>query len=574
MVGTKTDCKGEHGRVAASELMRSHKFSILHRLLMPPLYSERLTPAQWKTISVGRIVMATAAFLFDLVILVAMRGNPKIDQRELWFFGVNNISIMFAVALLSLAMLRLPALRKTGIVMVSAVFEVFTLIVWVQATGSVTSYFLVTAFALLAVYRMFLGYWVALAVTASLVVFHSGAVILEMTGLLRPEALFVGHPSQVYTVADYHGFAIASITSAYVVIFLGLNAVANKMHEREQALAEVRREAARVAQEVKHGRLTGTLLAEEYALGEVLGRGGMGEIYVARRISDDQTVAVKVLHGHLVGDPTHLERFRREAAAAERVPHRYTARILEVGSDPPQHLHFIVMEYLRGEDLAAYLRRRGPLDPSELVPLARGIAEVLDAAHAVQLIHRDLKPQNVFLVDRDSDRESSRRQLEVRLLDFGMSKILDSDEQTLTQTDAVIGTLAYMAPEQALGRHREVGPAADRFAFAAIVYRALTGKLPFQSTDLLSAIREIVNGEPPPPSSLRPHLHRDVDAVLAIGMAKRIEDRYDSAAALVVDLEAAAGGNLNDTARQRASAVAAILDEGHAATVDASSRPL
>ena len=137
-------------------------------------------------------------------------------------------------------------------------------------------------------------------------------------------------------------------------------------------------EAARAAERLAHGRLTGSVLAGEYALGELLGRGGMGEIYAARRISDEEPRAVKVLHGRLVDDKEHLERFRREGGLAARLPVEHTARVHEVGHDDERDLHFIAMDYLRGEDMGAYLRRRGPLPLAELIPLARRIAVALE----------------------------------------------------------------------------------------------------------------------------------------------------------------------------------------------------
>jgi len=387
----------------------------------------------------------------------------------------------------------------------------------------------------------------------ALLLFHSGAVALEAAGVLRPEALFIGEPSRVYLIEWYRWAAMVSIAATYGLVFVVGNTSINKLREKDHVLAEVRREVDHLAEEVKHGRLTGTLLDDEYALGELLGRGGMGEIYAARRISDEGTVAVKVLHGHLVQDETMIERFRRESELAGRVPQQHTARILGFGRDPKVHVQYIAMEYLRGEDFGAHLRRRGALPMDELLPLARSIATALDAAHAVGVTHRDLKPQNVFLVQRG--RGSGTGGLQVRLLDFGMSKLADGHDQTLTQVNAVIGTIGYMAPEQALGHIHEIGPAVDIFAFAAVLYRALTGRLPFEAGDVLSAIREVAHVHPPPPSSLQPALHRDVDAVIAIGLAKAIDDRYASASAMIDDLEDAAAGRLADTVRDRAHSI-------------------
>jgi eukaryotic-like serine/threonine-protein kinase len=366
-------------------------------------------------------------------------------------------------------------------------------------------------------------------------------------------------------VPAYRLIAVISIASVYLWSFLAANVVANKLREKDLALARVRQQAERIAQEVRHGRLTGTILADEYALGELLGRGGMGEIYSARTISDHEIVAVKVLHSHLVASQTTLERFAREATTAQRIPDRYTARVFGVGSDRGRDLHYIVMEYLRGEDLAAYLRRRGPLPIEQCVLLGQPIAEALDAAHAVGVVHRDLKPQNVFLVAGGLDQAGTGRRFCCRLLDFGMSKIVDDAAQGLTQTNAVIGTVGYLSPEQALGRIGEIGPASDRFGFAAMMYRACTGQLPFPAEDLLRAIHDVISAEPPPPSSLVDGIGPDVDAVFRIGLAKHPGQRYASARAFIADLERAATGCLSDEVRARA--VAVVGDMGTAETL-------
>src|SRR5262249_2548259 len=150
-------------------------------------------------------------------------------------------------------------------------------------------------------------------------------------------------------------------------------------------------------------------LAERYELQEVIGRGGMGEVYHGRRIADDLPVAIKVMHVQLAGRTEMRERFRREAQMVARIPAAHVAAVLEFGTTSDGQ-EYIVMERLRGEDLAAVLRREDQLELSAIVPLIEKIADALEAAHAAGVIHRDLKPENIFLLE-DSD--------EVRLLDFG-----------------------------------------------------------------------------------------------------------------------------------------------------------
>ncbi len=537
--------------------------SFLRSVALPPPFSEELSPAQWGVVNRIRLLFAVLAIGIDVMLWAGLRHVDRVDEDVLTTFAMVNIPLLVLDVGVMVGQLRWASWRSLWVLQASMVVEAFTVIVWVQATGTLTTYFVLVGAIFILFYRLYVGFRPALVMTAALFLFHGGAVCLELMGILVPEPLFRGPLSMAYTVPLYQAIVIWSIVWIYAVMFLGANAIVNKLREKDRALAEVREEVERVAEDARHGRLTGKLVAEEYALGELLGRGGVGEIYMARRISDDATVAVKVLHAHFGADSTMLERFRREAKLAEALPHSYTARVYAVGRDPREHLDFIVMEYLRGEDLSAFLRRRGPLAIDELMPILRGLADALDAAHAAGIVHRDIKPQNVFLVEAGEDGQAPQ----VRLLDFGMSKLLDSDEQTLTKADAVIGTVAFMSPEQALGKMDQIGPASDRFAFGAVAYRAITGKLPFHAGDLLGAIREVVHVHPSPPTSFRPRLHTDINLVFAIALAKAPDERYQSATAFVDDLEAALDGRL--PAGRRAQAESIHTGAGEAATMTA-----
>lgn len=525
-------------------------------VLLPPSYSEQPSSAEWRHLSRVRLVLAVLAVLIDLGLYLALRDEPSIDRDVLVRFVLINVPLLLVSVGISIAMLRVPGARRVWLLATSAALEALTIVVWTQATGSLTSYFMLAGALLIGWYRLYASFAVGAAALLSLVCFHGAAVALEVAGALRAEPLFVGEASRIYRIDSYQLLAVVSIAWTYLLVFVAGNTFVNRLRAKDRALAEVQREAARAAEGLRHGRLTGSILSNEYALGELLGRGGMGEIYAARTISDERQVAVKVLHGNLVDDDAVLERFRREAEVAARVPTVHTAEMLGVGTDTAADLHFIAMELLRGEDLAAYLRRRGTLAPDELLPLARGIATALDAAHAAGVVHRDLKPQNVFLVT-GADGEPPA----IRLLDFGVSKVLDDARARLTQTNAVIGTLGYLAPEQALGRNAEVGAAADRFALGAIVYRALTGHLPFEETDLVAAIQQVVHDRPPPVSSWRPDLPRDVDAVLTVALAKQARDRFATGAALVAALERACRGELGPKVWGRAMKLDATMGD-------------
>ena len=510
-------------------------------VLWPPPFAEALSPAQWRQLARVRLVLAAFAVGIDVALLLLLRGDAAIDRAVLERFAAINIPVLLLGAAISVGMLRSRALQSQGVLAVAAALDAFTIIVWAQATGTLTSYFIFAGALILTFYRLYTSWLAGAAVMATLLFCHGGAIALEIAGVLRPEPLLVGAPGRVYTVPAYQAMAASSIAWIYLLVFVACNAFVNRLRAADRAVAELRREAARAAERLAHGRLTGTVLAGEYALGELLGRGGMGEIYAARRISDEEPRAVKVLHSHLVDDEQHLERFRREGGVAARVPAEHTARVHEVGHDDERDLHFIAMDYLRGEDMAAYLRRRGPLALDDFLPLVRRVAVALDAAHAAGVVHRDLKPQNVFLVSVPGGGPP-----EVKLLDFGMSKLADGATHTLTRTEMIIGTVGYLAPEQALGRASEAGPAADRFAFAALCYKALTGRAPFEGGDLVSALRRVAQDRQTPPSTLRPDLPADFDVVMTIGLAKAPGDRYPSAIAMVDDLSAAVAGTLDD----------------------------
>jgi tRNA A-37 threonylcarbamoyl transferase component Bud32 len=531
--------------------------SLVRSVVLPPPYREALSPRQWRVGMSLRVAMGLLAIAIDVGIIATLSGTQGIDQDVLVLFGWINIPILALTALSSWVMLRWRPARRLSILATMSALEALSMIVWIQATGTVTSYFIVAAAMLILWYRMYFGWVVGVAYSATLLAAHLGAFTLEQLGVLTPESLFVAEPSTFYQVEGYGLVAISSITWIYLLSFVGANAMINRFREKERLLAEVEREAARVAEGIKHGRLTHTMLAGEYALGELLGRGAMGEIYAARRVSSDAEVAVKVLHAHLVDDETIVERFRREAQLSARIPEVHTARVFDVGVDRVRQLPYIAMEYLRGEDLGAFLRRRGPLAPGELVALARRIATALDAAHEAGVIHRDLKPQNIFLV------ESAADPADVRILDFGIAKVIGPTRlgETLTVGEGFIGTPAFMAPEQALGKSAQIGPASDRFALAAVLYRALTGRLPFAASDLAEWLREVVHVDPLPPSTLRRELPTDVDAVFVIAMAKDPASRYRSAAALVEDLDLALDRRLPEATRERARRLSDSLAE-------------
>ena len=332
-----------------------------------------------------------------------------------------------------------------------------------------------------------------------------------------------------------------------------LEAAARRSHEalllanqREAQLAEANQnlEQALRAGAGGDGRWTGRL-AGKWKLAEIIGRGAMGEIYAASHTESGRIAAVKLLRETAAADDMLVERFIREGEIAGSLDVPNIVRVYEMGRID-RSVPYMVMELLRGEDLAGILRRRRSLDAGELADLVGQVARGLDAAHAAGIIHRDLKPQNLFYA-------VAAERGTWKILDFGVST-LASSTGTLTQA-AIVGTPGYMAPEQA--RSQQVDLRCDVFSLGAVIYRALTGRPPFGGTDTPQILFEVVYQMPHRPSDLMPSLASDVDAVLAIALAKRPEDRFGSATELAIALASAVSGRRDLALRARADALLA-----------------
>jgi len=282
--------------------------------------------------------------------------------------------------------------------------------------------------------------------------------------------------------------------------------------------------------------------AGEHTLGLVIGIGAIGEVYEASHAITGQRVAVKLLQGDALERPAIVERFLREGEIARRIDSPYVARVLDVGrmaSGAP----YLTMDLLRGRDLAARLRQEGQLSVAELVRLATQLGAALEHAHQAGVVHRDLKPLNVYEAEQDGGTV-------FKVLDFGVSKI-ESSTGTLTQ-EGVVGTPGYMSPEQARGR--SVDRRSDVFSMGVLLYRAATGQPAFSGPSTPQIMFDIVYRSPARPSSVSRELPRDVDLVLALALAKDPDQRFQSAAELTSAFVAACGGSLAPTVRMRAIA--------------------
>jgi len=256
---------------------------------------------------------------------------------------------------------------------------------------------------------------------------------------------------------------------------------------------------------------------------ERLGEGGMGIVYKARQLGLYRLVALKVIRGGVHARPEHLARLRIEAEAVARLRHPNVVQIYDIGE--AAGLPYVVFELLDGGSLDTRLAR-APQPGSFAAELLVTLARAIHVAHQAGIIHRDLKPANVLFTQDGVP----------KITDFGLAKRLEADDRQ-TLTGEIMGSPGYLAPEQARGHSREVGPAADVYALGAILYSMLTGRPPFRGTTPLETVRRVIDDEVVPPGRLAPRLHRDLETICLMCLAKEPSKRYDSAQALADDLE-------------------------------------
>jgi serine/threonine protein kinase len=259
-----------------------------------------------------------------------------------------------------------------------------------------------------------------------------------------------------------------------------------------------------------------------YEILETIGRGGMGVVYRARQKSLDRVVAIKVILSGLHAGRDEMRRFRTEAEAIARLQHPNILQVFELGEQNGQP--FMVMEYCGGGSLADQLRGTLPT-AHDAARLVQTLAFAMQYAHEKKIVHRDLKPGNVLLTDDGTPKIS----------DFGLAKLLDNDGTSLTHTGAILGTPAYLAPEQATGS-KNVGPWTDTYALGAILYQALTGRPPFEGTPALETLNRVVSEAAPPPRRLVASVPRELEAIALRCLQKEPAKRYASAQALADEL--------------------------------------
>ncbi len=332
-----------------------------------------------------------------------------------------------------------------------------------------------------------------------------------------------------------------------------LDAIAEFQHatrlaaQRDVQLAELRQDLDRALKVGAPGRFTDHTVGS-WQLGNVLGHGAMGEVYEAHHAQTGAPAAVKLLRRELLSEARHVERFIREIQVASAIDSPHVVRVLEAAtpnqaSSEASHegLPFLAMERLRGKTLAELLRGQGTLTGVDLAELLTQIGRAFDRACAAGVVHRDVKPHNLFRCDDGT----------WKVLDFGIAALADSSS-TLTH-GGVIGTPAYMSPEQARGE--PVDHRADVYALGAVIYRCVTGRVPFSAGDTPSLLYAVIHDMPLRPSAIA-RVDGDLERVILLALAKSRGARLASVAELIAAFEAATTGALPAALVRRADALA------------------
>jgi serine/threonine-protein kinase len=269
--------------------------------------------------------------------------------------------------------------------------------------------------------------------------------------------------------------------------------------------------------------LTGTLLLDRYRLLRKLGVGGMGTVYEAEHVTIKKRCAIKILNPEFAHRSELVERFLQEARAASMIAHENVVEITDFGATPTGSV-FFVMEMLIGEDLSETIKREAPLPWARAAAITLQICRALQAAHDKGIIHRDMKPENCFRVERHGNPDF------IKVLDFGIAKVTGEDNSTakLTSTGMIFGTPTYMSPEQAQGMR--VDHRADIYAVGVILYELATGKVPFSADNFMGILTKHMFEDPPAPSVVAPNagITPEIEAVILKAMQKERELRFQS----------------------------------------------
>jgi len=509
--------------------------------------SAHTTESMLRRLEVSRLRMLAAAML-PLGVLGLIAAVALAEGGSARWLGVMSVGVVLGT------FARIGARLSTGTAIEPATINrLMIMVCCAVVTGNV-------AFGLLSVFSaaVTFGLVVLSSSTAKSYALHAYLLIATGYGLaaaLQGTGIVVVQPIVPNPVETGLRFWLSAASAEF--LFLAAYATGRAIQKNHTQLVEGFERAVRAASQQEAllreardalqdgagigspGRFSAQQIGA-FVLGNVLGRGGMGEVYEAQSLKDGREAAVKLLRAELTGDRDLLMRFGREARIARSVESPHVVRVLDV-SEPDAVFPYIAMERLRGFDLASHLRERGFMDLKDAAELASHVAAGLEAAHRSGIVHRDVKPNNIFATRQAGS-------LVWKVLDFGISKIVASGEATLTSAQ-VVGTPRYMAPEQARG-DSTVDARTDVYGLSAVIYRAVTGEVPF-GADMPAVLRMICEEMPRAPRKLR-RVPEDVDLVLALGLAKRAEDRFATAMEMARAFEQAVRGALDEHERERA----------------------
>ena len=299
------------------------------------------------------------------------------------------------------------------------------------------------------------------------------------------------------------------------------------------------------------GNMTGRKLNNRYLVGERVGIGGMAEVYQGQDTVLGRTVAIKVMLPQYAEDPQFTARFRQEAASAANLQSPYIVNVYDWGQEATTS--YIVMEFVRGSDLKTAITQRGPINQRKVAAIGSQVCQALSVAHGLDIIHRDIKPQNI-MVQPDGN---------VKVMDFGIARAKNS---VLEKTNAVLGTAHYISPEQAQGK--ELSPTSDIYSLGVVLYEAVTGQLPFDGPDAVSVAMKQVNEQPMPPRSINPAIDPSLEAIIMKAMSKSPTERFSTAREMRHCLNDFLAGRPVTVAGFSGQQTALIADAGVGATAE------
>jgi len=293
---------------------------------------------------------------------------------------------------------------------------------------------------------------------------------------------------------------------------------------------------------------TPTDIVGRYRVEGRLGAGGMSTVFLATDSVLERQVAVKLLAEHLAEDEDFVARFRREALAAARLQHPNIVQVFDSGQDHESHRHFIVMEYVNGPSCADLLRDREELDIDEAVAIVRDACHGLDYAHRAGVVHRDVKPGNLLIADDTGS---------TKLADFGIAKA--AEQTRITQVGSVLGTAAYLSPEQAKGE--EAGPPSDIYSLGVCAYQFLAGRLPHEYTSLTELALRQQQDHVEPITVHRPEVPEELDRAIRVALEREPSARYPSTLEMARGLEAGLEGQETEATRRLTAMAAAPMTD-------------